>query len=286
MRNLTLLLAGLIIAAIMIMPAMADTQITGAAQIGGKDNTQITTSNDQQTTGIQTGHDNTQITTSNVVNTEGGNIINGATSVSNNQQVAVFLPSNPNHYTLDTGVTTTQITSLYSGEVFVVDNDIELAGDQQMQKAGDVYQYSIKSSVPVLAYVINALDDDKVMSKSGAPTYDWVRQKYEHGWVDVTFPNYHSPKIYNHPSTLQEFNVTLPSDGRYALVIDTRVTDTLNGIQTEVTPNTIDLTYSMAKVVDGTATKYRRNVIGTNSVFKTIEGTANIDNTASVDTKF
>ena len=286
MRNLTLLLAGLIIAAIMIMPAMADTQITGAAQIGGKDNTQITTSNDQQTTGIQTGHDNTQITTSNVVNTEGGNIINGATSVSNNQQVAVFLPSNPNHYTLDTGVTTTQITSLYEGEVYVADNDQELIGDYQIQKAGDVYQYTIKSSVPVLAYVINAVDDDKVMSKSGAPTYDWVRQKYEHGWVDVTFPNHNSPKLYNHPSDLPEFNVTLPADGRYALVIDTRVIDTLNGIQTEVTPSTVDITYSVAKVADGTASKYHRDIIGTNSVYETIDGSSGINNQVSIDTKY
>jgi len=160
---------------------------------------------------------------------------------------------------------------MYMGEVYVAQNDIELIGDIELQNAGDKYAYTVKSSVPVLTYLINANDVEKVKSKDGAAEYDFARQIYDHNSVFIIFPKVNSPQAYHHQSTYTQFVSTLPETGRYALVIDTRNTNQLQGLLSEIRPSTVDIQYEIQKVEDGKAVPYERKQYGQTVIYKPTE---------------
>jgi hypothetical protein len=297
--KLIYILTGLIITALLIMPVFADSQSTSTT-VSGSDNT-ITNTNSNPVTNTYntqntatssntvTGNGNSASNTN--INTEGGTNVNnygsttnnGATAVSNEQSVNVIIPQSASYYTLNLGTTQTEIVSLFQGEVYVADNGITLTGNPQIQVAGDTYRYTIKSSVPVLAYVINSIDKDKVRSSMGLPIYDWSNQKYDHSGVWIAFPTSNSPQQYQHPSDLQAFNVTFDKDGSYALAIDTRIYGNQNNQQTNIGASTVDVTFSIQKIVNGISTRNSIPVIGTTSVYGTDEY-GNIDYTKNIIT--
>ena len=282
----TVLIVGLIVATILITPVLAEGR-DGGHNSGTQ--TTINAQDVQSASNTVTGEDNTAI--NNNVNTQGGTNINsydgtvieGTTAVSNSQSVNVIIPSSPYSKTFDLGITQTAIVTLFNGEVYVADNDKTLKGIEEIQRKGDVYKYTIKSSNPVLAYVIDANDVYKVKSLSGEPVYDWANQRYDHSGVVPVFPTLQSPQQYNHPSDLQSFNVTMPEDGRYSLVIDTRI-NKQPGIasNTNVNDNTLDITFSIQKVVSGQNVYTPIPVIGTTAYFQ-YTGVGLIDNSKTVE---
>jgi hypothetical protein len=211
---------------------------------GDNNNQQVTTNeknynNDQSQDAISTVKgDGNIVTTTNAI-TNNQETVSSSTSSTSITSVYNVYSNTVSHYTLDTGsLTLSQVVSIYSGEALVVDNN---GGSNTAQSQGNVYRYTVKSSIPVLAYVINANDDGAVTMKQNAPEYDSAYQYYDHKNIDVTY----SPK---HMSTFQQFYVTLPKDGRYALVIDSRVTNHLDGVQSDITASTIDLYYKIEKL--------------------------------------
>lgn len=203
------------------------------------------------------GNNNNVNTVNNNMNVNGGDVINGATSVSNNQQMTLVIPKSTSYYGLDTGVITDkQILSLYMGQVLIVDND---AGN--MQHAGDKFVVMIQSSVPVLAYEVNNNEAKRAeFDIDVAPTYDIYQHKFDVSNLDTIFVSkYRSPQ--------QQFEVTIPENGMYSLVIDTRVTQSLDGKTTPITPDSVDLIYSIAKTFNGTPMKFNRNVIGSTDMY-------------------
>jgi hypothetical protein len=237
------------------------------AKQSGEDNTQIvnTVNTKQETTVSQDGSDNTQ-----TVITNNGGVVDQSKHSSATSQVTIINPKNdPNYYKLDTGVTTSQVISLYDGTSFVAMNDNDIP---TIQKSGDIYRYTIKSSVPVLAYVIDAKEANRAeFDIDVVPVYDRFHHKFDLGNLDKIFVNkFRSPQ--------QQFNVTMPEDGRYALVIDTRVAHTLDGRTAKVSDSSVDITYSIEKVESGSPIVDNHIVIGTTDIFPTKEN-GKIDNT-------
>lgn len=143
------------------------------------------------------------------------------------------------HYTLDTGFIASEVTSIYLGEVLVITNN---RNDSIIQMEGEKYKYTIKSSIPVLAYIIKSSDGNKVRSDDGAPVYQWVEQKYTHGNVQVVHDR-------EHMSTFQQFIYDIKDTGKYALVIDTRVSQHRNGLLSKITDDTVDIYYSIDRLI-------------------------------------
>jgi hypothetical protein len=56
--------------------------------------------------------------------------------------------------------------------------------------------------------------------------------------------------------------VTIPEDGRYALIIDTRVSQSLNGKSIHITEDSVDVVYSIEKSQNGIATTNGQTYIG------------------------
>ena len=268
-----LLVAAVVIAAAMIMPVSADSNAQMASgviighdntMVNDNDNYQYDYQNDQHATSVAVGHGNS-VSTSNV--NIAGNVVNGASAVSNTQMV-IIPKGSANYYGLDTGVVAApSITSLYSGQVLIVMND-EVTGKNQL--AGDVYKYTVKSSLPVLTYVINANDAPKAeFDIDVAPVYDPSTHKYELGNLDTVYVNkYRSP--------FQQFEAVMPEDGRYALVIDTRVAQLLNGKQSKITDDSVDVTYYVEHTGYKPTPAPRRSTIGTVSMYPILQnGMAN-----------
>ena len=279
MKSLTVLLVGILLAGLLVFPAAAT---KSSVIIGvGADGEYIYQDVDVNTysqdgTAVAIGSDITQ-------NLELS--IGDKNSYNNDNSVTNYnVKSNPVHYSLALENTNSQIVSLYMGEVYVVKNDIDTIGVEQIQKEGDVYRYHVKSSAPVISYIIDARDVDGVKTMSGAPIYDPVLQKFDHSNIFVYFPNSFSKQIYNHPSRLNWFNFTVPEDGRYALVIDTRVTNSLNGIQTAtVVPDTIDIVYALGKIEDGYGTHEESDqVIGTSVMYRQLDD-GGMDSTKEIE---
>ncbi len=282
MKKLTILIAGLIIAAIMIVPVMADsTSQNAGGVIVGNDNKQVVNNNNKQTdinqdatTVVNGGHDNTAIAQNtakgDIVN---GNVVNGATSVSNSQNVAIIMESAPNHYALDTPMIESQITSLYDGEVLVVPIDGGV-DTPFIQKHGETYRFGVTSALPVLIYVINSNDDDMVTTLSGAPVYDSVRKKFDHSNVFV----YMKSKI---RSTQQALYFTVKDAGRYSFVIDTRVSQNLNGELSQISPSSVDIAYSLEKTAPESAVNESKQYTGKTEVYQTMAN-GQADNTKDI----
>lgn len=233
--------------------------ISGDNNVMVNDNDNYQYENDQHATSNVNGIGNS-VTTSNT--NVAGDVVNGATTVVNDNNQIVVLPPGTSHAKLnyDDLFLDTQIISIYEGEVYVANNDYDYVNGN-IQRKGEVYKYTIHSAYPVFAYVINAVDDKKVETKSGAPKYDVIYHKLEPNWVDVVYKN-------THPSPNQQFTVTIPEDGRYSLVIDTRMMNTFDGIQSEINPNTIDIYYSIHKISNATPQSYKKPVIGERSMFE------------------
>jgi len=270
MKKITVILIGLLMAAALFtIPVMASVnQDANGNTVGGHNNNQVNqntnydTETNQNAVSLVSGHDNSVTTTNNNVNTQGGNIVNGATAVSNNQQVSLIIESNPNHYRLDTGLVTTQTTSLYGGEVLVFPIDGG-ADTPSLQLHGEKYHFVVQSALPTLVYVINSNDDDKVTSLSGAPNYDPVRKKFDHSNVFV----YQTGKF---RSTQQALDFTVKESGRYSFVIDTRVSQQLNAELSQITPNSVDIVYSLEKSGGATPLDEMRTYYGKSEVFVTL----------------
>jgi hypothetical protein len=246
----SILLLSLILA-FFIIPTSADVQIANGTIVG--DNNQQTTVNDYDYYNYDTSA--FQVIDIGLTDSEGNTIVafndnsDGKTEIDTAYSDASttvnynFLPDpKAVHYTLDTGSISSEVTSIYLGEVIVVTNN---RNDSIVQREGEKYQYTIKSSIPVLAYVIHSSDSDKIRSDSGAPIYRWVEQKYTHGNVQVVFDR-------NHMSTFQQFTFDIEENGKYALVIDTRVSQQLDGLRSKISADTVDIFYSIEKLTMNT----------------------------------
>jgi hypothetical protein len=170
------------------------------------------------------------------------------------------------HYTLDTGSISSEVTSIYMGEVIVIQND---ETNTTLQREGEHYQYTIKSSVPLLAYIIQSSDSDKIRSTSGAPVFNEIEQKYAHSGVQVVLDR-------KRMSTFQQFTFDVEEDGKYALVMDTRVTQHRNGLLSKISDDTVDIYYSIDKIFINSTIVNTTPKIANVSVFPTNEfGKAN-----------
>lgn len=187
---------------------------------------------------------------------------NSQTVVTDTSTTNVFeatkLPAN--YYGLDAGVVTNYIASVYEGQVIVAANDQD-SQKEVLSEVGDKYKYYVRSSVPVLAYVINMNDAPKAKwDRECAPKFDPYMDKFELGNLNAIFVGqYRSPS--------QQFEVTIPEKGRYALVIDTRVAHSMNGQTTKITDDTVDVTYFMEKTGTGAPVKFERTVVGGNNMY-------------------
>jgi hypothetical protein len=198
----------------------------------------------------------------------GGNIGSIGTKTYNQQQyitqttIIAAPEENPEYYGLHIGTIDSQIVSLYNGEVLVVTND----NDQDIiQNEGDVYRYTIKSSLPVLAYVISSTHNDKAeFDKTNAPFYDVYMHKFDLSNLPTVYVGkYRSPN--------QQFNVTLPEGGRYSLVIDTRVSQAIDGHTAKMEADSLDVSYTIEKLKDGQHSPYIRTFVGSNEMYPVLE---------------
>jgi len=260
MRKFVFLLLGLILLASIPVLVSADQNAGGV--VTGDDNTQTNSNYNYQTSqvaqGVITGNNNNMTNT----NIDGDvNIIDKNTMATSSSQFVTnnFLP-NPTstHYTLDTGPVNSQVISIYDGEVITIQND---DGREIIQQKGEKFRYTVKSSIPVLAYLVNSANDDAVQAQSNAPIYDTVFKRFSHGNLPLVYEQ-------KHLSTFQQFVVSLPESGRYSLVIDTRVSQRLNGGQSTISANTIDLYYIIEKLSSGSYTTVQDSkYIGTTDTY-------------------
>lgn len=262
MKFFNVIMALIIAVAIVSPMAMAaDTQIAAPVQIGGIGNDQTTTNIDDSTNmDITAG----QIGVGNNMELTNNHIVDNRVSSSSITNMIIPAKAKASYYGFDTGTVLTQIMSIYEGQVIVAMNDAGYS-KQLISEPGDKYTYNIKSSVPVLAYVINANDAQKAEWDSNcAPVYDPIAHKFNVGNIDKIY-------IGKYRSPLQQFEVTIPKDGkgRYALVIDTRVSHAMNGQLTKISDDSVDVIYSIEKVMAGDPADFAevRDVIGTSSMY-------------------
>ena len=260
MKKLLILLVGFILTATLIIPVMAEQNSGGI--ITGDENTQENSNYNYQYSqaagGTITGNDNNLLNTN--INGDINLIDKNTMSTSSSQLITNnFLPSTTSiHYTLDTGPITSQVISIYDGEVITINND---EGREVLQRSGNQFRYTVKSSIPVLAYIINTNDANAVQAQSSAPVYDTIFKRFDQGNLAVEYRQ-------KHLSTFQQFTFTVKKDGRYSLVIDTRTSQRLNGMQSVISGNTIDLYYLIEKVTGGSYTPIQDSkYIGTTDTY-------------------
>jgi len=268
---ITLIIAALVVSPMvfaMPTPPSGDDQNTGGI-IVGDDNKQIVYSEhtdnnyngktEQNAKSVVNGNGNKVNTINNNLNVN-GDVTNGATSVVNNQEMTFIVPKSTAYYGLDKPVTNTEIVSLYMGQVLIVKND-----NGNMQYAGDKFIYTYQSSLPVLLAVVNDNEAGRAeFDIDVAPVYNVYQHKYEMGNLDTIYiGKYRSPQ--------QQIEVTIPEDGRYSMVIDTRVSQALDGKQTPITADSVDVVYSIQKVFNGTPSQFNRTVIGNTDMYPILE---------------
>ena len=270
MKNILTILALMLILVIFVTPVTAN-------------------SNDQSATGVIIGNGNTnevkndydynnyqnqQTAVGNVVDSE--NVIqivkstsvqditnnNGATDASTNVYLTPIKNPAGLSYTIDTGsITNIPVHSIYMNKMVVIKNE----KDDKIQKAGDVYAYSYKSALPVLAYVIPVSETGKAkFDLNCAPEYDYVAEKFTHGNLDVTYDP-------NDRSNYSWFNFTVPEDGNYALVLDSRVSQYMDGKLTTITSDSVDIAYAIQKVDHVTLPNSNHKMIGERDVYKILD---------------
>jgi hypothetical protein len=265
MRVLSIIMA-LIIVLVMISPVMAlgVKQEVNAVSIGDGtiqdiDNTMNVVDKSQEINAAQIGgNHNTQTITS--TNNE-YNGVGGSNSVS----VVLNIPKGEAGYRgFDIGTITTQIISMYEGDPLVVMND-ENSPKLVVSQPGDKFRYTIKSSIPVLAYIVSGKDVDRVLYDSDVtPVYDIISKKYDYGNLDVAYKSkYRSPQ--------QQFEVTVEEPGRYAVVIDSRVSRNIDGRFTKITGSTFDVAYTIEKMANDAPKQLDDNKIGAISMYTIFE---------------
>jgi len=253
----------LFVSVFLLSPVSAlSTSQNAIGMIVGDDNHQLVTNdNTQQTADINLKNGDHNIIIALNDNSDGKTTNNVATQYFDSSSSSVFNilnQDNPDYYGLNIGLITTQIVSLYKGQALVAYND----NDQGIpQKTGDVFEYTIQSSLPVLAYVVNANEANRAeFDIDVAPVYDQYAHKFDVGNLDTIFVSkYRSPQ--------QQFVVTIPEDGRYALVIDTRVSQALDGRTVKITDDSVDVVYSINKTHSGSPNEYIKPIIGVRSYF-------------------
>jgi len=240
----------------MISPAMA--LLTSEQKIGGimvgdnniqdLDNTVNVYDESQDTTAIQTGGShNTQIVTSTTNKYVGGS---GSSPVS----VVVNLPKSEAAYRgFDIGTISTQFISMYEGDPLIIMND-ENYPNMVVSNPGDKFRYTVTSSIPVLTYVVSGKDINRVLYDTDViPIYDVISKKYETGNLDILYMSkFRSPQ--------QQFEVTIEDSGRYALVIDSRVSRNIDGRLTKINGNSFDVMYVIDKISNGTQNITKRKI--------------------------
>jgi hypothetical protein len=258
------------ISLIAISPVMAgNDQDAGAAIIGSGDGNVAIADNDyynyvdvnkvtQENDGSIKGDHNTMVQ----VNANQQNAYdNRAVTDASTTNVFVPMQRTANYYGLDSGVVGSYVTSLYEGQSLVVMNDAN-SPKEFVSQPGDKFKYYVRSSVPVLAYVINARDADKAeWDIDCAPVYDPFMHRFDVGNIDKIFMN-------KFRSSSQQFEVTIEEAGRYALVIDTRVAHRLDGRMSSITDDSVEVTYFVESTqFNGTPMKVERNVIGVTDMY-------------------
>lgn len=261
MKNILSIFALIMISLIAISPAFAsNTQVADVTIVGGDGNTAIADNdyynyeneNEQNAGGIIIGSENVIQIVKNTNNQDSGNTNQVITDASTN---VYFLPSqSSSSYNLDSGaVTSVPVHSVYMNKVMVVQNE----KGKTMQKAGDVYTYSFKSALPLTAYVIPNKDINKAKYDIDcAPEYDWVNDKFTHGSLDVVYD-------LGERSTYTWFTFTVPEDGFYSLVLDSRVALSQDGkLNPYTTASSIDVAYTAEKTDHVIPEDYQHKVIG------------------------
>lgn len=260
MKNNVLILTGCLIVALMVSCVTANTQTGVATQVGGVDNTQTVTNNDNQQSGstTQIGGSGNSASTTNV----NGNIYNGANSVSNNQQVMLVFPQKNSNYelSLDNLPVSTALNTLYLGEVVPV--------DVGYVPEGQTYYFGWTSSVPVLVYAVsNEEVNTATNSVTGAPTYDDVYRKWDHNGVYHYPIQYASNTINDGFSRNNNVSFTAPEPGSYSFVIDTRPAVSRYTTNVLISDDTVDIAYTLTKDGYHKPSAFQREVIGTHSEF-------------------
>lgn len=250
---------------LMVGCVSAVSQNANGIQIGGFDNMQVVTNYDNQQTGTGTqigGHDNTISNTNLNVN---GDINNGATSVNNQQDVTVVIPSRTANYALAIDNDEDAIVTLYSGQVVSVPVETYHG---ELLKAGESFNMSWIAGMPVYVTVVKATDSDAAIhSGQASPSYDSVYQKFESNGV-YRYKVQYMRDINSGLSRQNIIQFTAPEDGKYSFIVDTRPAISRNGQTVIISDDTIDFSYRIGYEGYYPEMKQKRAVIGTHEEVK------------------
>lgn len=245
----------------MIGCVSAASQNANGIQIGGFDNTQIVTNFDNQQSGSGTqigGHGNTITNTNLNVN---GDINNGATSVNNQQDVTVIIPSRTTNYALAIDNDEDAIVTLYAGQVIAIPVLDKYEGN--LLNRGETVNMSWISANPVYVTVVKDTDSDAAIHSSHAsPNYDSVYQKFESNGI-YRYKVHYMRDINGGMSRQNIVQFTAPEDGGYSFIVDTRPGISRNGQIVSITDDTIDFSYRIGYVGYYPSMEQKRVVIGT-----------------------
>jgi hypothetical protein len=258
----------LIVALVLVSPVvMATEQTIGGVMFGDGntqdlDNTLNVYDESQDASAVQIGGDHNTLTVTN------NKAIQGQ---SQSQSMTLVIPdAAPSVSTLDSGTVQSMVYSTYSGRPFAFDFADANKADST-QKEGDVYSFGVRSALPTLAYVVNENDLARVLSdKDCAPRQDDFMNKFTFGNLDLAYKS-------KYRSTSQGFQVTVPKNGHYYLIIDNRVSRSLDGSTIPVTADSIDIALIAEKSSSGAPGQVpARTMIGVRDSFPTMaNGMAN-----------
>lgn len=266
MKSPAIILVGCLLIALIVSGVSAISQTANGMQVGGSDNTQVVINydNHQTGTGTQIGGNGNTIANTNVnVN---GNINNGATSVNNQQDVTVIIPSHPAQYALAIDNDEDAIITLYAGQAVAIPVTDKYGGEKL--NTGETVNMSWMSGMPVYVSVVKTSDSDAAIhTYESAPVYDSVYQKFDPTGVYHYKVNY----MRDTNSGLSRQNVvqfTVPEDGKYSFIVDTRPAISRNGATVIVSDDTIDFSYRIGYVGYYPPQESKRVVIGTHEELK------------------
>lgn len=269
MKSPVLILVISLMFALVVTSVSAASQSATGVQIGGTDNTQTVTNYDNQQTGTGTqigGHDNT-ITNTNVnVN---GNVNNGATSVSNQQDVTFVIPAKTSQAALAIDNDEDAIVTLYAGQAVAIPATDKCGGE--LLKAGEVVNMSWIAGAPVYVTVVKSTDvDSAIQTDAAAPVYDGVYQKFDPNGV-YRYKVEYMRSINGGLSRQNVIQFAVPEDGQYSFIVDTRPAISRNGQIVSVSDDTVDFSYRVGYVGYYPPTETNHVVIGTHDEVKIIK---------------
>lgn len=281
-KSLILTLAVLIaVCGIAIAEEVGDTDQTAIGTVVNSqdvDQTVITNNNqaDQDANGVIVGNDNTQVVIND--NSKGNSVTNNVGGTSVTYGITYEAAEYTYHDLLDKPQTNGRILSVYSGRALVY----PLNFDGVILK-GEMYNITYKSACPMLVYVVNTLDKDKVNLKSSAPIYDDIVGGFDHQALPVIKGSIYDPEypdiiksinpdyatlLAEDLSTQNEIIFTLPEDGKYSVVFDTRPSQHRNGLYTKVLDSTCDIAFMTGYAgFDGDYIDTQQTQIGETSIY-------------------